>query len=73
MHANLIRKILCTFRSLSSFFFFFFFLFRAAPEAYGCSQARGQIRAIVLAYATATAQDPSRLKTTPQLMAMLDP
>ena len=25
------------------FFFFFFHLFRAAPEAYGCSQARGQI------------------------------
>ena len=27
------------------FFFFFFCLFRAAPEAFGGSQARGQIRA----------------------------
>ena len=27
------------------FFFFFFWLFRAAPMAYGSSQARGQIRA----------------------------
>ena len=26
-------------------FFFFFCLFRAAPEAYGSSQAKGQIRA----------------------------
>ena len=30
---------------LSSFFFFFFFLFRATPEAYGSSQARGGIGA----------------------------
>ena len=28
----------------SLFFLFFFFLFRAAPMAYGSSQARGQIR-----------------------------
>ena len=28
------------------FFFFFFLLFRAAPEAYGSSQARGLIGAI---------------------------
>ena len=31
--------------SLSPFFFFFFCLFRAAPVAYGSSQARGQIGA----------------------------
>ena len=29
----------------SAFFFFFFFLFRAAPVAYGSSQARGRISA----------------------------
>ena len=28
------------------FFFFFFLLFRAAPEAYGVSQARGLIGAV---------------------------
>ena len=33
--------------------------FRAAPVAYGSSQARGQIRAVAAAYATATAMpDP---------------
>ena len=37
------------------FFFFFFGLFRAAPTAYGSSQARGRIRAVATAYATATA------------------
>ena len=37
---------------------FFFFLFRAAPMAYGSSQARGKIRAV----ATATAMtDPSHV------------
>ena len=40
---------------LHLFFFFFFFLFRAAPVAYGGSQARGRIRATTLAYTTATA------------------
>ena len=29
-----------------SFFFLFFFVFRAAPTAYGGSQARGPVRAI---------------------------
>ena len=28
------------------FFFFFFFFFKAAPQAHGSSQARGQIRAL---------------------------
>ena len=44
-------------------FFFFFLLFRAAPKAYGGSQARGQIGATasgLQAHVTATAtQDPS--------------
>ena len=35
--------------------FFFFLPFRAAPTAYGVSQARGRIRAVAPAYATATA------------------
>ena len=37
------------------FFVFLFFLFRAAPEAYGSSQAKGQIRAVAAAYTAATA------------------
>ena len=46
-----------------NFFLFvcLFVLFRAAPAAYGSSQARGRIRAAA-AYATATAtQDPSQV------------
>ena len=44
------------------YFILFFCLFRAAPTAYGGSQARGLIGAIAVAYATATAtQDPSRV------------
>ena len=42
-----------------SLYFFFFFL-RATPEAYGGSQARGQIGAVATSLATATAvPDPS--------------
>ena len=37
------------------FVFFVFGLFRAAPTAYGGSQARGQIGAVALAYTTAMA------------------
>ena len=42
-------------RSLLCFFLFSFFKIRAPPFAYASSQARGQIRAAALAYATATA------------------
>ena len=38
-----------------SLYLFFFFFFRAAPAAYGSSQARDQIRAIAPAYTKATA------------------
>ena len=39
--------------------FFFFGLIRAAPEAYGSSQARGQIGAVAAGLPTATAMpDP---------------
>ena len=42
------------------FSFFFLFLFRAKPEAYGSSQASGQMVAAAEAYATARAEwDPS--------------
>ena len=44
-------------------FCFCFCLLRAAPEAYGSSQARGKIRAVALAYTTAIAMlDPSRIR-----------
>ena len=47
-----------------------FLLLRDTLVAYGGSQARGPIRAIAVAYTTATAiPDPS----LPQLTAMLDP
>ena len=39
---------------LATFFFFSFCLFRAAPTAYGSSQARGRIGATAAATATAT-------------------
>ena len=42
-----------------NFFFFFFCLFRAAPIAYGSSQARGKIGAIAVALPTATAMPDS--------------
>ena len=47
---------------VSFFFFFFFGSFRAAPVAYGSSQARGQLELQLQAYTTATAMpDPSRV------------
>ena len=60
-----------------SFFFFFclFCLFRAAPEAYGGSQARDLITAIAasLRYCYSNARSKPHLRPTPQLKAMLDP
>ena len=50
-----------------------FLLFRAAPTAYGDSQARGQIRAIAASlHHSHTGSEPC-LGHTPQLTAMLDP
>ena len=58
-------------------FFFFVFLsfFRAAPAAYGGSQARGLIGAVVagLRHSHSNARSKPRLRPTPQLMAMPDP
>ena len=50
---------------------FFFFLFRAAPLAYGGSQARGRTGAIGHRHSHARSQP--RLRPTPQLTAMPDP
>ena len=57
------------------FFCFCFCFFRAAPMAYGGSQARDQIGAIAagLRHRHSNARSEPRLQPTPQLMAMLDP
>ena len=58
------------------FFVFFFLLFLwAAPEAYGGSQARGQIGALAagLRQSHSNAGSAPRLQPTPQLMATPDP
>ena len=54
--------------------FFLFLLFRAAPEAYGVSQARGQIRAVAarLHHSHSNLGSEPRLRATLQLMAMPD-
>ena len=57
------------------FFFFFFLLFRSAPEAYGSSQARGQIGATDASpyHSHSNASSQMHLQPTLQLTAMLDP
>ena len=54
---------------------FFFFLFRAAPVAYGGSQARGQVGAIAfgLHYSHGNVGSKLYLQTTPQLMVTVNP
>ena len=56
-------------------FFSFFFFFRAAPEAYGDSQARGRIGATAagLHHSDGNARSKPRLRPIPQLMATPDP
>ena len=53
----------------------FFFPFTAAPAVYGSSQARGQIGAAAVTYATAMATPDLSpcLQPTPQLTATPDP
>ena len=50
-------------------------LFRAAPAAYGNSQARGQIGAMAASvhHSPSNTGSEPRLRPTPQLMAMPDP
>ena len=57
------------------FFISIFFLFRAAPEAYGGSQARGQMGATAasLRHSHSNTGSEPHLPPTPQLVAMLDP
>ena len=55
--------------------FFLSFVFRAAPMAYGVSQARGLIGVIAagLHHRHSNSRSELHLRPTPQLMAMLDP
>ena len=61
------------FNSSDFFFFFFFLLFRAALEAYGVSQARGQIGATSAGLHHSNTRSEQHLQPTPQLTAMPDP
>ena len=69
------KGICCSVSFFFFFFFFFFCLFRAAPSAYGGSQARGLIRAIAasLSHSHSNVGSELHLRPTPQLMAMPDP
>ena len=58
----------CSELSCICFFFFSPCLFRAAPEVYGSSQARGQVGAT----ATSLVHSHSNLQPTSQLVATLD-
>ena len=57
-------------------FYFIFVFFRAAPAAYGASQATGQIRAVAASlhhnHSNTRSPEPC-LRHTPQLTALLDP
>ena len=57
------------------FLFLFFVCFRAAPAAYGGSQARGQVGTVAasLHQSHSNARSKSHLQPTPHLTAMLDP
>ena len=59
------------------FFFFFFGLFRTTPMAYGCSQARGRIRATAASHSHSqshsNARSEPRLPPTPLFSATQDP
>ena len=52
-----------------------YFIFRATPMACGNSQAKGRIRATAagLHHSHGNTESEPHLRTTPQLMAMLDP
>ena len=63
--------MLCLLRS----FTFLFFFFRAAPTAYGGSQAMGLVRAVATSLRQSHSHSGSEpfLQPTPQLMARSDP
>ena len=54
---------------------FLFFFFRAAPSAYGGTQARSRIRAVAagLRHSHSDPRSKPRLLPTPRLIAMPDP
>ena len=60
---------------MKTFYTFFFFFLRAAPEAYGGSQARDRIGAVAarLHHSCSKVRSKLRLQPTAQLMATLDP
>ena len=60
---------------MGHFSFCLFLLFRATPEAYGSSQARGRIGAVAasLHQGHSNAGSEPRLQLKPQLTATLDP
>ena len=60
---------------LHIYFIIIYLLFRAAPVAYGSSQARGQIRAIAagLQHSHSNLGSELCLQPTPRFTAMLDP
>ena len=57
-----------------TFYFFIFYLFRAAPVAYGVSQARGLIGAVATSLRQSHSNSGSEpcLRPTPQLTATPD-
>ena len=70
------RAVLQGYQHLTySFVCFLFCLFRAAPAAYGGSQARGQIGAVAacLGQRQSNTRSEPRLRSPPQLTATLDP
>ena len=56
-----------------AFFVYLLFSFRAAPEAYGSSQVRGQIRAAAAGHSHSHARYELCLPLTPQLTATPNP
>ena len=65
-----VSQILCSVQGCQRLFFF---LFRAAPAAYGSSQARGRIRATAANHSHSITGSKLHLQPAPQLIAMLDP
>ena len=73
--SELFYKIFFFLTSFFFFFFFFFCIFRAAPAAYGGSQARGLIGAVAagLHHSHSNMGSEPHLQPTPQLTATPDP
>ena len=61
--------------NLNFYYFYYFFFFRPTPVAYGGSQARGRIAAVVtdLHHSHSNARSEPRLQPIAPLIATLDP